>query len=147
MTEKNKAIELTLANECSIRVRFNEADPLGIVWHGNYLRYFEEGRESFGREHGLTYRNMEENKVAAPVVKSLCEYKLPLKYDEIFIIRTTYIDSVAAKLIFRYELINQQGKTVCTGETIQVFTELSTGELLLNFPDFIKDWKKKVGIL
>lgn len=147
MTEKNKATDLTLTNKYSIRVRFNEADPLGIVWHGNYLRYFEDGREAFGREHGLSYRNMEENKVATPIVKSLCEHKYPLQYDEVFTVKTTYVDSAAAKLIFRYELINQQGKIVCTGETVQVFTELSTGELLLNLPDFVVEWKKKVGLL
>jgi len=38
-----------------IRVRFVETDPLGIVWHGNYIQYFEDGREAFGRHHGISY--------------------------------------------------------------------------------------------
>ena len=38
-----------------ILVRFNEADPLGIVWHGHYIRYFEDGREAFGNQYGIGY--------------------------------------------------------------------------------------------
>ena len=42
-----------------IRVRFSETDPLGIVWHGNYIKYFEEGREAFGRKYGLSYLDVQ----------------------------------------------------------------------------------------
>jgi acyl-CoA thioester hydrolase len=45
--------ENTLKVSLDIRVRFNETDALGIVWHGYYLHYFEEGREAFGRKHGI----------------------------------------------------------------------------------------------
>ena len=37
-----------------VRVRFNETDVLGVVWHGNYIKFFEDGREAFGREHGIS---------------------------------------------------------------------------------------------
>ena len=49
----NEATELTVSQQ--IRVRFNETDPLGIVWHGYYITYFEDGREAFGRQHGISY--------------------------------------------------------------------------------------------
>ena len=41
--------------QTEIRVRFSEVDSMGVVWHGNYLKYFEDGREAFGRKHGLGY--------------------------------------------------------------------------------------------
>ncbi len=135
--------KLCVASE--IRIRFNETDPLGIVWHGNYITYFEDGREAFGREHGISYLDVKANGFATPIVKSSCEHKLPLKYGDIATIETTFIDSPAAKMIFIYKIYNPQGQIVCTGETVQVFTD-DNGELYLTTPQFFEDWKKKVGL-
>ena len=129
-----------------IRVRFNEVDSLGIVWHGNYITYFEEGREYFGRKHGISYLDVKANGLATPIVESVCKHKLPLKYGDIATIETTFVDSPANKLIFRYKIFNSEGKVVCTGKTIQVFIN-EQGELVLNVPPMVKAWKKKVGLL
>ncbi len=48
-------MQALLTERVEILVRFNEADPLGIVWHGHYVRYFEDGREAFGNKYGLRY--------------------------------------------------------------------------------------------
>ena len=50
-------------------------------------------------------------------------------------------------MIFRYEIFNPVGELVCTGETIQVFVALDSGELSLTIPEFFKEWKKKEGLL
>ena len=131
-----------------VRVRFVETDPLGIVWHGNYIQYFEDGREAFGRHHGISYLNQKEYGYATPIVKSSSEHKLPLRYGDVATIKTTYVDSRAAKMVFRYEVFNQDDLLVCTGETVQVFVDrLGEGELSLTIPEFFKEWKKKVGLL
>ncbi len=129
-----------------IRVRFVETDPLGIVWHGNYIQYFEDGREAFGRHHGISYLDQKDNGYTTPIVKSNSEHKLPLRYGDTATIKTIYVDSPAAKMIFRYEVFNEQNQIVCTGETTQVFVE-DKGELSLIIPDFFMEWKKKVGLL
>ncbi len=129
-----------------VRVRFTECDPLGIVWHGNYIQYFEDGREAFGRHHGISYLDQKKHNFSTPIVKSSCEHKLPLRYGDVAKIKTTYVDSAAAKMVFKYEILNPEGKVVCTGETVQVFVELF-GELSLELPKFFKDWKIKVGLL
>ena len=129
-----------------VRIRFAECDPLGIVWHGNYIQYFEDGREAFGRHHGISYLDQKANNFSTPIVKSSCEHKLPLSYGDVAKIKTTYVDSAAAKMAFKYEILNPEGKVVCTGETVQVFVELF-GELSLELPKFFKDWKIKVGLL
>lgn len=131
-----------------VRVRFVETDPLGIVWHGNYIQYFEDGREAFGRHHGISYLNQKEYGYATPIVKSSSEHKLPLRYGDVATIKTIYVDSRAAKMVFRYEVFNQDDLLVCTGETVQVFVDhLGNGELSLTIPEFFKEWKKKVGLL
>ena len=128
-----------------VRVRFTECDPLGIVWHGNYIQYFEDGREAFGRHHGISYLDQKEHNFSTPIVKSSCEHKLPLKYGDVASIKTTYVNSRAAKMIFKYEILNPEGNVVCTGETVQVFVELF-GEMSLEVPAFFKERKQKVGL-
>lgn len=130
-----------------IRVRFNEVDSLNIVWHGHYIKYFEDGREAFGREFGLTYLDAKNHGFATPIVKTSLEHQLPLRYGEVATIETTYINSRAAKLMFSYAIINEQGQTVCTGETTQVFTNFESSNMALNLPDFYKVWKQKHGLL
>ncbi|MBC3757197.1 acyl-CoA thioesterase [Hyunsoonleella sp. SJ7] len=131
-----------------VRVRFVETDPLGIVWHGNYIQYFEDGRESFGRKHGISYLDQKDHGFATPIVKSSTDHKLPLRYGDIATIRTIYVDSPAAKMVFRYEVYNQDNKLVCTGETVQVFVDnVGNGELALSIPEFFMEWKKKVNLI
>ena len=60
-----------LTAQTKLQVRFSECDSLQIVWHGNYLKYFEEGREDFARKHGISYLDAKQNGVATPIVKSI----------------------------------------------------------------------------
>lgn len=135
-----------ISHSSEIRIRFAECDPLGIVWHGNYIQFFEDGREAFGRHHNISYLDQKANNFSTPIVSSKCEHKLPLRYGDIATIKTTYIDSPAAKMIFKYEILNPDRQVVCTGETVQVFVELG-GELSLVMPDFFRQWKIKMDLL
>ena len=137
---------MELKEKTDIRIRFNETDSLGIVWHGNYITYFEDGREDFGKKHGISYLDAKTNGFATPIVESVCKHKLPLKYGDIATIETTYVDTPANKMIFTYIIFNPKGEIVCTGKTIQVFID-EKGNLVLNNPKFFKSWKKKVGLL
>ncbi|MGV0756939.1 acyl-CoA thioesterase [Empedobacter brevis] len=135
----------TLVHHSNFAVRFNETDPLGIVWHGNYITYFEDGREAFGRHFGISYLDIQKSGFVTPIIKSVCEHKFPLKYGDICRIETTYEDTLAAKMIYKFKIFNQDEKLVCIGETIQVFLD-EEGELMLTLPPFFEEWKKKVGL-
>lgn len=135
----------TLVHHSNFAVRFNETDPLGIVWHGNYITYFEDGREAFGRHFGISYLDIQKSGFVTPIIKSVCEHKFPLKYGDKCRIETTYEDTLAAKMIFKFKIFNQNEKLVCIGETIQVFLD-EEGELMLTLPPFFEEWKKKVGL-
>ncbi len=128
-----------------VKVRFNEVDSLGIVWHGHYIVYFEDGREKFGKEHGISYLDVQANGFVTPIVKSSCEHFLPLKYGETFRIETTFVNSVTAKMIFQYKIFNEDNKLVCRGETMQVFLD-NNGQLSLYNPPFFQEWKDKMGL-
>jgi len=139
----NDSSQLTFST--LIKPRFNEVDSLGIVWHGHYIAYFEEGREAFGKAHSIGYLDVQQAGYTTPIVKSTCEHKLPLRYGDIATIETTYVDTLSAKIIFRYKMFNDQNQIICTGETIQVFLD-QQNHLVLNNPTFFMDWKKKVGL-
>ena len=134
-----------LQNRIKMHVRFHECDPLQIVWHGNYFKYFEEGREDFCKKHEISYLDAKRNGFATPIVKTECEHKLPLKYGDEFEVETTFINSDAAKLIFMYKIFSS-GKLICIGETTQVFLDKNS-ELVLTNPPFFLDWKKKMGLI
>ena len=138
-------LEKSLTTITKLKVRFHECDPLQIVWHGNYLKYFEEGREDFGREHGISYLDVKAEGFSTPIVKSVCEHKLPLKYSDSFTVETTFKNSDAAKINFSYK-IYKGDNLICTGKTTQVFLDKNR-ELVLNNPPFFLDWKKKMKLL
>lgn len=140
----NEAEFLTVSEE--IRIRFNETDPLGIVWHGYYITYFEDGREAFGRKYGISYLDIHKSGYTTPIVKSTCEHKLTLKYGDVIRIETSIVDTPAAKIIYRFKIFDADNNLACTGETIQVFLD-SEGNLSLNIPSFYEEWKRKVGLL
>ena len=137
---------MNIKESTSIRVRFNETDPLGIVWHGNYISYFEEGREDFGRKHGLSYLDVHKKGYVTPIVESSSKHLLPLKYGDVALIETTFVDSVSAKIIFNYKILNPEGEVACIGKTVQVFVD-NNGTLALNFPPFFAAWKRRNGLL
>src|ERR1700730_6234179 len=114
----------SLHDRSEILVRVNEADPLGIVWHGHYIRYFEDGREAFGNKYGIGYLDFYKQGIIVPIVSIQCDYKKSLRYGERVIVETQYIPCEAAKLNFDYQLFNAAtGQLVATGSSVQVFLD------------------------
>ena len=132
-----------LTDQTEISVRFNEADPLGIVWHGYYVRYFEDGRESFGKQYGVSYLDFYAQGLAVPVVSLQCDYKKPLRYGDKVIVATTFINSAAAKMKFVYKIYESKSNSlVATGSSLQVFVDAKTFVLQLTTPVFFEKWKQ-----
>ncbi len=135
-----------LINRVETKVRFSEVDSMRVVWHGSYVKYLEDGRESFGDEYQLGYYDVFENKYMTPIVKLDINYKRTIKYGERVIIETEYVATKAAKIIFNYKIINAETKEVAlTAQSVQVF--INTDEQLqLTNPDFYIKWQKKMGV-
>jgi acyl-CoA thioester hydrolase len=133
-----------LKTETEVLVRFNEADPLGIVWHGHYIRYFEDGREDFGKRYGIGYLDFFENGYVIPVVNVDCSFKKSLRYGDTVIVETKFIPCDAAKIRFSYRLYNKNtGELVATGNSVQVFLDREHSSLQLMNPPFFEEWKRK----
>lgn len=136
-----------LNKRTSISVRFSEVDSLRIVWHGHYIKYMEDGREAFGKAHGLGYFEFYEQGLVTPIVEVNCQYKKQLVYGDEIIIETQFVNIEAAKIIFEYNIYKKGNEElVATGRSVQVFLT-KEGELILTNPEFFLEWKRKNGLL
>ncbi len=136
-----------LKNITESLIKFSEVDSLRVVWHGHYVRYFEDGREAFGSQFGLGYLDVYEHALAVPLVDLQVKFKKILEYGDTAIIETTFINSPAAKLIFEYKISSaKHGYVACVGKTTQVFMSPAKKELFITMPPFMEEWKKKWGL-
>jgi acyl-CoA thioester hydrolase len=109
-------------SEATVRVRYAETDQMGVVYHANYLVWFEVGRVEFLRQLGFSYRDMEQQDgCCIAVVDARCRYKAPARYDDEIIIRT-HLKNVRESLVhFGYELLrSSDGLLLAEGETTHV---------------------------
>ena len=112
-------------HETTIRVRYSETDRMGVVYHANYLVWFEIGRTEFCRARGFAYKDMEENDQAFLVVaESYYRYKAPADYDDELVIRTHITELRRRSVRFGYEIIRAaDGLIIAEGETGHVVTD------------------------
>ncbi|WP_448699066.1 acyl-CoA thioesterase [Mucilaginibacter sp. AW1-3] len=113
-------------NTTKLRVRYGETDQMGYMYYGNYAEFYEVGRVEMLRSIGLTYRGMEEFGVMMPVLELKCRYIKPALYDEEITIKVIMETMPGVRIHFKYELTNEQGELINTGETLLVFVDMKT---------------------
>jgi acyl-CoA thioester hydrolase len=117
------------------------------VWHGHFVKYFEDGRESFGKQYGVGYMDIYRNGYKAPIVKVNCDYKNVIRYNEFITIETTFRNVPSAKIIFDFLIWDENVKEIkAEGQSTQIFLD-ENNELMLTIPEFFVDWKRKNGLI
>ncbi|HEY7441958.1 MAG TPA: thioesterase family protein [Vicinamibacterales bacterium] len=102
-----------------VRVRYAETDQMGVVYYANYFIWFEVARAELLRSLGWSYREMEAEGVALPVIEAHCEYRQPARYDDELDIHTKGSLVSAACMQFDYEVVRRSDGTVtAVGRTI-----------------------------
>ena len=135
-----------LVVEKELEIRFSEVDMMGVVWHGNYPLYLEDAREAFGAEFGLSYALYIRENVFVPIVKMDVDYKRPVRFGMMPVIRIEYVPTDAAKVIFDYKLYDKEsGDVFLTARTVQVFMDRDY-KLMWFSPDFYTQWKRQMGL-
>lgn len=110
-----------------IRVRYYDTDQMGIVYYGNYARYYEIGRVELMRSLGLNYKELEERGISMPVYDLNSRFIRPAKYDDLLTIRVTVPQLPKTRFMFTYEIFNQDGLLLNTGQTTLVFIRADSG--------------------
>lgn len=124
------------------RVRFEEVDSIGMVWHGRYPSYFEDGRIAFGDTFGLGYSTFVKHRVMAPIAQMHFDFKAPLRFDETVSIETKLHWNESMRLDFSYIIRNSKKIIAATGYTVQLLTE-PNGTVLFAAPDWIVAFREK----
>ena len=125
-------------HQIQVRVRYSETDQMGVVYHGNYIPYFEIGRVEWLRNKGVSYKIMEESGVALPIVSMTLNYKKPARYDELLTVTTAFKSQTSVKVEFDCEIHNEKNELLTTAHFILVFVDLLTGKPI-SPPNYIKD--------
>lgn len=121
-----------------IRVIYADTDAMGIVYHTNYIRWFEIGRTELLRDMGIKSSDAELNGVNLPLTQAYCHYHLPARYDELLLLETeiAYLKRVSMKFTYR---VWDEGRTnlLTEGYTVHACTDRSGG--IARIPSQISD--------
>jgi len=114
-----------LVSESRVRVRYAETDQMGVVYHANYLVWFEIGRVDFIRKLGMDYRAMEvEDGLGIAVVDVSARFKAPARYDDELVIETRLLAARGPIIRFGYRVVKDTDKQLlCEGETVHVVVD------------------------
>jgi acyl-CoA thioester hydrolase len=103
----------------TVRVTYADTDQMGMVYHSNYLIYFEMGRTELLRAYGFPYARMESTGVLLPVIEAHCAYRTPARYDDLLTVETVPELANGIRLRLHYAL-RRDGEPLATGYTDHV---------------------------
>ena len=125
-------------NLLKIRVIYADTDAMGIVYHTNYIRWFEMGRTELCREIGLVYKDIEDNGYALPLTQVFCHYYLPASYDDLILLETDIAFVKRASMKFFYRIWDENHKKILSdGYTVHACTDRNGR--IVRIPSFIND--------
>lgn len=116
-------------------IQFYHLDPMSVVWHGNYVRFFEDARCVLLDKLNYNYPQMQESGYVWPVVDMRLKYVRPVRFAQRINIQAT-LQEYENRLKISYLIAcAETGEKLTKGYTIQVAVEEKTGEMLYRSPD------------
>jgi len=134
-----------IVTETKIRVYYEDTDKMGVVYYGNYARYYEIGRTEMIRDLGFTYKQMEEMNVMLPARSLKINYLKSAYYDDLLTIRTIIDTIPKVKFPIRTEIYNDKGELINSGETVLVFFNSVTNKPMAAPKFFINELSKLIN--
>ncbi len=111
-----------IVSRSQIVVRYAETDMMGVVYHGNYLPWFEVGRTTLLKEMGIVYRQLEADGYRLPVLEVAVKYQRPALYDDTITIVTTLREKPLLRIRLDYE-VRRGDELLATGHTVHAFID------------------------
>jgi acyl-CoA thioester hydrolase len=110
--------------ETSLRVRYAETDAMGVVYHTNYIIWFEVGRGEYLREKGGEYREFEGKGFYLPVIEVDARFLAAARYDDVVVVRTSLQQFRSRSITLYYEVVKKDtGQLLVTGHTRHLCTD------------------------
>ena len=124
--------------ETSIRVRYADTDQMGYMYYGNYAAFFEVARTEMLRSLDLTYKSMEQDGIMMPVLELKSKYIKPAIYDEVIKIKVIINQKPSVRIVFNYEMFNEENQLIHLGETTLVFVNMQKNKPCLPPKNFME---------
>jgi len=120
-------------------VAFYELDPMQIVWHGNYYKYFEDARSGLLHQAGIDLHDFYvHSNCVFPIIKTATKHIYPLRYGDAFICKAT-VAECKEKLVVDFEIrLKADGRVCVKGRTEQVAVQMPEGEMQFELPAVIR---------
>lgn len=132
-----------IVSRSPINVRYSETDMMGVVYHGNYLAWFEVGRTRLLKECGVIYRDLEAQGYLLPVIELGVKYLRPARYDDDLVIITTLAEKPLLRIRLDYE-VRRGDELLVTGFTVHGFINRQ-GEPVRPPPLYMEAMRAKFG--
>ncbi len=120
-------------------VRFNEIDPMGIMWHGHYASFIEDARVALGNEWGIGYQDFYDHNIVIPVRKFHVDYLASLTYPSTYEIRARLFYSEAARLNYDFTILDSNQNVMARGYSVQLMVD-KNNNLLFEWPKFTQQF-------
>ncbi len=127
--------------DTQVRVRYAETDQMGVVYHSNYLVYFEIGRTEAMRRIGITYADLEKRGYVLAVVETGCRHHATATYDDELTVRTWLRDVTKTRLRFEYAVLKDD-RVLTTGFTVLAFLGRANGMRPVRCPEDVEKLAK-----
>lgn len=127
-----------LSATVEIQVPFQDCDPAGVAWHGNYFRYFDTARCALLEQIDYSYRQMAESGYMWPIVDTRVKYIRAVSYDHVIHVTAKLVEW-EYRLKIEYEIHDEAGFCITKGHTTQVAVAAATGELCIGTPPALLD--------
>jgi len=131
--------DVLLTATVDIEIPFQDGDPMGVTWHGNYFRYLEEARCELLRMLDYGYREMIASGYAWPIIDTRLQFVQPTEFWQRIRVRASIVE-YENRLKIAYEITDaESGKRVTKGYTTQVAYDLKTDEMCFVSPPVLKE--------
>lgn len=115
-----------LSSKSRYRILYADTDQMGVVYYGNYAKFYEIGRAEMVRDMGYSYKMLEDSGAFMPIATMSCKYRGSLYYDELITIETTVKEIPQARMVFYHNIYNAKDILVHTAEVTLVFLSKET---------------------
>lgn len=113
--------------QTTIKVRYYECDPMGVVHHSNYIRYFECARNEMMDAWGYTVEQCQADGITFPMASAELRFHRPAMAGDFLTVTAEMEKLPLAKLVVKQQVFNQKGELCCDGVVTLGFLSAETG--------------------
>lgn len=128
----------TIQATATLEIPFHDVDSAGVVWHGNYYKYFEHARSALLRSFDYDVPQMVTSGYSWPVIESHCRHIAPLRYGNTICVTASIVDFYM-RLKIAFEIRTLDDLKIARGHTVQVAVDNSTFQMCLESPPVLLD--------